>query len=48
MLNTEKDTIFVGKKLPSLPEDFPMFVARKNNPNTPGVTKISKSMKKTR
>ena len=43
----EKDAILVVKKLPSLPEDLPVFVARKNNPNASGVAKISKSTKKT-
>ena len=35
MLNTEQDTITVINKLPLLPRDFPIFVARKNNPNIP-------------
>ena len=36
MLNMEQDLIAVIDKLTLLPEDFPMFDARKENPNAPG------------
>ena len=44
-LDMEHDVVSIVNKLQLLPEDSPAFVARKNNPNAPGVTKISKSMK---
>ena len=47
MLNMEQDVILVVNELPSLSENSPAFVARKNNPNTPGVAKISTLIKKT-
>ena len=34
-LNVEQDVVPVFNKLPLLPENLPMFVARKNNPNAP-------------
>ena len=36
MLNMEQDIISVVNKLPLLPEDFPVLVARKNDPSSPG------------
>ena len=36
MLNMEQDVVPVFNKLSLLPEDMPIFVARKNNPNAPG------------
>ena len=47
MLNMEQDVVSVFNKLPLLPEDSPVFVAKKNNPNAPGVANISKSIKTT-
>ena len=35
-LSVEKNAISVVNELPLLPEDFPVLVARKNDPSSPG------------